>query len=70
MVCLRQVDGQRVAESGHLEDPRQVLLRRLVLPCLSFSVRLATDFTIFLTSPPPAFNTLHKNTPYGPSSRS
>ena len=51
MVCLRQVNGQRVAESGHLEDPRQVLLRRLLLPCFSFSVGLAINLTIFSHQP-------------------
>jgi len=72
VVCLRQTNGQRASESGHLEEPRQVLLRHLVLPYLSFSVGLPTNFTIFLTSALPTFNTHTQqfNTPHGPSSRS
>jgi hypothetical protein len=64
MVCPRQMNSRRVAESGHIEEPRQVLLRHLVLPCLSFSVGLTTNFTIFLTSPPPTFNIPHTILPW------
>ena len=37
-VCEPQMNDQRVAESGHLEEPRQVLLRHLFLLHRSFSV--------------------------------
>ena len=57
MLCPSQVNSQRVEESGHLEDPGQILPRHLVLLCLSFSVGLATNFTIFLTSPSPILKT-------------
>ena len=46
------MNGQRVAESGHLDDPRQVLLRHLVLPYRSILFCMAINFAGFSSAFP------------------